>query len=72
MKTIKYINKNDCSVFCGKIEIARAYIGMKNRSIRILQGMNRIKTMKQIKKDCPEFLTNNDIPENYYPLLFSK
>ena len=72
MKTIKYTNKNNCSVFCGKTEIARAYIGFKDRSIRILQGMDRMETMEQIKKDCPEFLTNNDTPENYYPLLFSK
>jgi hypothetical protein len=61
-----------CEVYCNHKCVARAYIGYSGRSIRILQGMNRETTMQKLKTDVPGFLEANDIPDNYYPLLFSK
>jgi hypothetical protein len=73
-KEIKYHTDptGHCEVLAGRIVIAKAYVGQNGYSIRILQGMDREATMKKIREDCPEFLTTNDIPENYYPKLFSK
>jgi hypothetical protein len=34
--------------------------------------MNREETMQKLRQDVPEFLKANDIPDNYWPLLFSK
>jgi hypothetical protein len=59
-------------VYCKNKVIARAYIGYSGHSIRILQGMNREETMQKLRQDVPEFLKANDIPDNYWPLLFSK
>lgn len=72
-ETIKYHTDptGHCEVYAGKIIIARAYIGSEGRSVRILQGMPREETMQKIREECPEFLTKNNIPENYYPFLFS-
>jgi hypothetical protein len=61
-----------CTVFCKKKVIARAYIGHNGCSIRILQGMPREETMQKLRQDVPDFLIANNIPENYYPLVFSK
>ena len=72
-KEIKYHTDptGKCEVLCKKRVIARAYIGVgTGYSVRILQGMDRIATMKKISEDCPEFLKANNIPDNYYPLLF--
>ena len=72
-KEIKYHTDptGHCEVLCKKTVIARAYVGGDNGyEVRVLQGMNRIKTMQKIREDCPEFLVANDIPENYYPRLF--
>jgi beta-lactam-binding protein with PASTA domain len=73
-KEIKYHTDptGKCTVYSGKKVIARSYLGDNGYSVRILQGMNRDETMKKIAIDCPEFLKANKIPENYYPLLFSK
>jgi hypothetical protein len=59
-----------CEVLCGKKVIARAYCGQNGYEVRILQGMDREATMQKIREDCPEFLIANDIPDNYYPMLF--
>ena len=72
-KEVKYHTDETgkCTVLCGKRVIARAYIGIgTGYSVRVLQGMDREATMKKIREDCPEFLTANKIPDNYYPLLF--
>ena len=61
-----------CEVYCNKKVIARAYIGDNGYSVRILQGMPRNETMQKLRLDVPEFLAANNIPDNYYPLLFSK
>lgn len=73
-KEIKYHadKSNKYSVFCGKIEIARTYLGSNGYEVKILQGMPRDATIKKICTDCPEFAQNNGINENYYPYLFSK
>lgn len=73
-KEIKYHTDptGHCEVLAGKRVIARAYLGDKGYSVRILQGMDREATMKKIAEDCPEFLKANNIPDNYRPLLFSK
>jgi hypothetical protein len=72
-KEIKYHTDptGRCIVYCKKIIIARSYVGDNGYSVKILQGMNRDKTMKKIADDCPEFLKANQISENYRPLLFS-
>ena len=73
-KEIKYHTDptGHCEVLSGKRVIARAYVGQEGYSVRVLQGMPREATMKKIKEDCPEFLKTNNIPDNYYPKLFSK
>lgn len=58
------------TVFCGKTIIAKMYVGNEQPEMRILQGMNRSETVKQIIKDCPNFATYNNITESYYPKLF--
>lgn len=73
-KEIKYHTdpSGHCEVFAGKRVIARSYVGDESGySVRILQGMDREATMNKIREDCPEFLTANNIPENYHPMLFS-
>jgi hypothetical protein len=40
--------------------------------IRILQGMDRMETIQQIAKDCPEFLSENNWTVNQVPRLFSE
>ena len=71
-KEVKYHTDptGHCEVYSGKTVIARAYIGFDGYSVRVLQGMDREAIMKKIREDCPEFLIANNIPENYYPLLF--
>ena len=72
-KEIKYHTDptGHCEVLCKNTVIARAYCGNDGYEVRILQGMDRIKTMEKIREDCPEFLKANNIPEHYYPFLFS-
>lgn len=72
MKNIKYTSDGKCSVFCGKTEIARSYIGTNGYEVKVLQGMNRAEIIKKILQDCPDFAASNGIDENYYPYLFSK
>ena len=72
-KEIKYTN-NKYSVFCGKIEIARAYVRYSDDEcgVRILQGMPRMETADKIIKDCPEFAKENNLNENSHCYLFAK
>ena len=70
MKTIKY-KASKWTVYCGKRIIAQTYIGLNGSHVRILQGMDRMRTIKKICNDCPEFAERTGISENYYPLLFS-
>ena len=58
------------TVYSGKTVIARAYVGQDGYEVKVLQGMDREATMKKIREDCPEFLEENNIPDNYYPKLF--
>lgn len=71
-KEIKYHTDptGHCEVLCGKKVVARAFVGGRGYEVRILQGMDRMATMKKIREDCPDFLTANKIPDSYYPLLF--
>jgi hypothetical protein len=71
-ETIKYHTDptGHCEVLCKNTVIARAYCGQNGYSVRILQGMDRIATMQKIREECPEFLIANNVPDNYYPLLF--
>jgi hypothetical protein len=69
-KEIKYTSDGIYSVFAGKVEIARSYVGADGYEIRVLQGMDRIETIEKIAKDCPEFLTNNNWDINRVPKLF--
>jgi len=61
---------NKYSVFCGKTEIARAYVGDEKDTVRILQGMPRTETIKKIIEDCPEYAKEYGLTPDYYPLLF--
>ena len=78
-KEIKYHTDptGHCEVLCKNTVIARAYIarayvgGCYGYEVRILQGMDRETTMQKIREDCPEFLTANNIPDGYSPMLFS-
>ena len=73
-KEIKYHTDptGNCEVLCKNTVIARAYVGGDHGyEVRILQGMPREETMQKIREDCPEFLKANNIPEHYYPFLFS-
>ena len=69
---MKYKSDGFCSVFAGQTEIARSYLGIKGYEVRILQGMDRTKTINKILEDCPEFCKENNIKKGYYPKLFSK
>lgn len=75
-KEIKYTSDGKYSVFCGKVEIARAYIGDDTMfskggyEVRILQGMPREETWEKIFRDCPEFAKENDMRKNIVPKLF--
>jgi hypothetical protein len=73
IKEVKYHTDptGKCEVLCGKKVIVRAYIGYDGYSVRVLQGLPREATMQKIREDCPEFLTANNIPDNYHPQLFS-
>ena len=69
-KEITYTSDGKCSVFCGKTEIARSYVSEDGYEVRILQGMDRMKTWDKIFEDCPEFAKNNDMDINKVPKLF--
>jgi len=70
VKEFKYTSDGRFSVFAGKIEVARSYIGTNGYEVRVKQGMNRSATIKKVCEDCPEFAKANGITENYYPYLF--
>lgn len=67
---MKYTTDGKCEVKAGKVIIAKAYVGHNGYDVKVLQGVNRLAIMQKIKTDCPEFLKNNNVPENYYPQLF--
>jgi hypothetical protein len=69
---MKYTSDGKCSVFAKKIEIARSYLGINGYEVRILQGMDRTKTIDKILEDCPKFCKENNIEKGYYPKLFTK
>jgi hypothetical protein len=62
---------NKYSVFAGKVEIGRLYVDSPFDELRILQGMDRVKTVEKIIEDCPEFAKDNNIDGTKRPLLFS-
>jgi len=70
-REIKYTTDGKCSVFAGKIEIARSYLGEKGYTARILQGMDRTKTVAKIIRDCPEFAKANNMELGRGVFLFS-
>ena len=65
---MRYTTNGTYAVWAGKTAIALAYWD----EIKVLQGMPRMETIQKIKKDCPEFLTNNNWDENRVPMLFSE
>jgi hypothetical protein len=68
---MKYTTDGKYQVKAGKTVIAKSFVGNIGYEVRILQGMNRGETIKKICADCPDFATNNNITESYYPKLFS-
>ena len=69
METI-YKTDGICEVKAGNKVIAKSFVGSNGYEVRILQGMPKVETMEKIKRDCPEFLIENGVPENYYPKTF--
>ena len=69
---MKYTTDGKFEVKAGKNVIAKSYVGDNGYFVRVLQGMDRIGTIKKICKDCPEFAKANGIDENYYPRLFAR
>lgn len=67
----KFTSDGKCSVYSGKTEIARSFLGKSGYEVRILQGMPRMKTFEKIFDDCPEFAIANNMDINKTPLLFS-
>ncbi len=68
----KYTSDGKYEVLADDIVIARSYLNHDGSyMVKILQGMDRTKTIKKICEDCPDFAANNEIDENYYPYLFS-
>lgn len=67
---VKYISDR-FNVKCNDIVIARSYVGNCKIEVRILQGMPRMETWRKICKDCPDFVKECGLNENYHPLLFS-
>lgn len=67
-----YTTDGKYSVFAGKIEVARSYVGNDGYEVRIRQGMLRMETIEKIFADCPEFAAKNEMNINKVPKLFSK
>ena len=67
-----YTSDGKCSVYAGKKEIAKSYLGEDGYEVRILQGMDRKETINKILRNCPEFCEANGVSEGYYPKLFSE
>ena len=68
---VKYTTDGKHSVYSGKTEVARSYVGNDGYEVRVLQGMDRMKTWDKVMTDCPEFAAANNMRPNYYPRLFS-
>jgi len=68
---MKYTTDGKYSVYAGKNEIARSYIGNEGYEVRIKQGMPRMETVAKIFADCPEFAAANEMDVNKVPKLFS-
>lgn len=49
------------SVFIGKREVARSYVGNNGYEIRVLQGMDRMEVVDRIFNEVPEFAQANNI-----------
>ncbi len=67
-----YTTDGKYSVFAGKQEIARSYIGFDGYEVRILQGLPRMETVAKIFADCPDFAANNEMKTDRVLKLFSK
>lgn len=70
---MKYTTDGTYEVKAGNKVIAKSYMGSGGRryDVRILQGMDRVKTIEKICAECPQFALNNEIDTNYCPKLFS-
>lgn len=53
---------------CGNVEVIRAYVGGE---LRVLQGMDRMKTIEKANIDCPYIIIDNKWNINNVPKLFS-
>lgn len=71
MNPVIYKTDGKCEVVCDGICVARSYVGQDGYEVRVLQGMDRMKTIEKINQDCPEFLQANNWSVNKYPRLFS-
>lgn len=69
-KETTYTTDGKCSVYCGKNEIARSYLGRDGYSVHIRQGMPRDETAAKIIRDCPDFAKANNLTENTCVYLF--
>lgn len=59
---------NGYSVFCNDVEVIRSYVGDE---LKVLQGMDRMGTIKKTNNDCPEIIERNNWDLNRYPYVFS-
>jgi len=68
---MKYTTDGKYSVYAGKTEIARSYVGNDGYEVRIKQGMPRMETWDKIFADCPQFAATNEMDAKKVPKLFS-
>jgi hypothetical protein len=59
---------NGYSAMSGNIEVIRSYVGGE---LRVLQGMDRMKTIEKANIDCPYIITFNEWNINNVPKIFS-
>lgn len=71
LSNVKYTTDGKYEVHSGKKVIAQSYVGQSGYEIKVLQGMDRMKTLAKIAEDCPEFLSNNEWDRDRVPMLFS-
>jgi len=70
---MKYTTDGSSYVKYGKAIIAKSYLGNDGKyEVRVLQGVDRLAVLDKIRVDCPAFIVANQVPDNYYPKLFSK
>lgn len=72
MATTKYTTDGKYEIKCGKLVVAKSYVGENGYEVRILQGLPRMETVERIFNEVPEFAAANNMDINKVPRLFSK